>query len=405
MRPTIAVLPFDDLTDGASGSLLAVGLTEDIITDLSNLSGLNVIAQSSVATFSDQKLSPRLLAEKLGVSYVLRGSIRGPAPYHRVTAQLYDAGTDRQIWGERFDQNLRGVLEFQHEAAVRVVQGMSANLHAGDPELYSTRRFVASEAEALYRQAMDLVNPPNDAARLRIAQQAFERCIELDSEYAGGYAGLAYTSVFTTFWMHSTAPEADLRVAEAAAERALELDPSFGMAYTSLAFVKLIRRDFSAAVELSSNATKIQPNSPYVNIYHAYILAADGQAARGIPYAERAIRLDPLSERTPYLNILGFVSLQAGEYQLSLDAYYRSEERGGPSAGHNVAYHVAANVALGRLDEARKYLQILDSLGDVESRLELPLRKFRHADEAVEKILGRIRELRDADVALADNGV
>ncbi len=404
MRPTIAVLPFEDQTSSGGGEFLAAGLTEDIITDLSNLSGLTVIAQSSVAMFKGQDPSPQQMAEKLGVTYVLRGSVRGTAPNHRVTAQLYDARTGQQIWAERYDRDLRGALDFQNELAVRVVQGMSVSLRGNDLGRFSARHFVTYEAMALYRQAMDILNPPNDSARLQIAQQAFQRSIEIDPGYAGGYAGLAYTYVFATFWGHSATPEADLQTTVALAEQALAADPSFGLAYTTLAFVKLIRRDFAAALELSRTALEVQPGDPYINTYHAYILAADGQAAQGIPYAERALQLDPLSDRTPYLNILGFVSFHAGEYRQSLDALHRNQERGGPSPGGFEAYIVAANVALGRLDVASTHLQILDSYSEAGSRANIPLSRFRHPEEAAEKVLDRLRELRHADAALADDG-
>jgi len=403
IRPTIAVLPFNDQTGNGTGELLAAGLTEDIITDLSNLTGLNVIAQSSVAAIKGQDLSPQQMAEKLGVSYVLRGSVRGTAPNHRVTAQLYDARTDRQIWAERFDRDLTSALEFQDELAVRVVQGMSVSLRGDDLERFSARHSVTYEAEALYRQAMDILNPPNDAGRLRIARQAFQRTIEIDPGYAGGYAGLAYTHVFATFWGHSEAPEADLQTAVTLAEQSLAADPSFGLAYTTLAFVELIRRDFAAAVELSRTALEVRPADPYINIYHAYILAANGQAEQGIPYAERALHLDPLTERAPYLNILGFVSFHAGEYQRSLDAFRRNQERGGPSADNFRAYFVAANVALGRLDEARTHLHIRDGYGEGDGMINSPVSRFRHPEEAAEQVRSRIRELRAIDAAISVN--
>ena len=226
----------------------------------------------------------------------------------------------------------------------------------------------------------------------------------MDRSYAGGYAGRAYTHVFATFWNHSATPEADLQTAVTLAEQALAMDTSFGLAYTTLAFVELIRGNFAAAVERSGTALEVQPGDPYINIYHAYILAADGQAAQAIPYAERALQLDPLTERTPYLNILGTVSFDAGEYQQSLDAILRNRERRGPSFINFEAYLVAANVALGRLDEARKHLQILDSSGESGGNINAPLRWFRHPQEAEEKIRSRIRELRDANATLADHG-
>jgi tetratricopeptide (TPR) repeat protein len=168
-----------------------------------------------------------------------------------------------------------------------------------------------------------------------------------------------------------------------------------------------MRRDFAAAVELSRTAVESQPGNPYVNTYHAFILAANGQASQGMPYAERALQLDPLTERTPYLNILGFVSFHAAQYQRSLDAWHMNEERFGPNPHFFETYIVAANVALGRFDVARLHLQILDSYGEVDNvaRARLLLSRFREPEEAEEYVLSRIRELRDVDAALADDGV
>lgn len=392
-KPSIAVLPFDDRTENGIAALMAAGLTEDIVTDLSRLSVLDVIAQSSVVYLENQNLGPQEIAETLRVSYVLRGSIRGTAANQRVTAQLYETRTGRQVWAERFDRDLNDRLTTQDELASRIVRGISAGLGDIQALRIPTRYFPSDEARVLYRQAMSFMNPPSDSGRVSLGRQAFQRAIEIDPDYASAYAGLAYSYGFTVLFGHSESPTTDLQQATNLAEQALSRDPSTGLALTTLAFVELIRGNYFDAVAISRSAVDIQPGDPYINSYHAYILAADGLATEGIAHAEHAMRLDPLAVRGPHLNILGFVNYYAGEYQHSLDAYLENKVRGGPFMAGHQAYIVAAYAALGRTDEARKLLDYLDELGENWAAGPL-LHRFRRPEDA-EKLFDQIRELRN----------
>jgi tetratricopeptide (TPR) repeat protein len=135
------------------------------------------------------------------------------------------------------------------------------------------------------------------------------------------------------------------------ATRARSIDPSFGLTFSALAFIYLSQRKFDLALEMSSQAIKTQPNDPYITIYHGFIAAANGDLDSGIEYAKHALRLDPLSARTPYLNILGLLHFLAGNYPEALDALMRNQERGGP-LGPGAMQFLA--VTYSRMDETAR---------------------------------------------------
>ena len=363
-RPSIVVLPFHDSTDENNQALLAEGLTEDIITDLSKLSGINVIAYPSVLPYQQTAFNPLQIRNDLGVAYVLRGSIRGTADNIRITAQLYVTETGNQVWAQRFDRKVDDILNLQDELAIKIVQGMSVNLHAQETQRIQNRYRKNIEVYSLYKQAMALVNPPSDPARLKIARNIFQRLIEIAPTFPGGYAGTAYTYAFDVWWGHSKEPAEDIRKAFNLADKATQIDPFFGLSYSALAYAHLTQRDFDNALTASENAIKAQPNNPYVLAYHGYMLAANGEAKRGIKYAQQAIRLDPLSTRTPYLNILGVLYFHSGLYQNALEAFDKNIQQEGPANPVIQAYHAATFFSLGQKDKANNILNRLNDNQD-----------------------------------------
>ncbi|MEA3275139.1 MAG: hypothetical protein U9Q81_07615 [Pseudomonadota bacterium] len=391
-RPAIAVLPFGDATSDGGRTALAAGLTEDIITDLSRLSGIDIIALSSVRPYLERKATPQQIRRELGVTHVLYGSIRGTPDQLRVTAQLYETESGNEVWAQRFDRKLTDPLALQDELAVRIVEGMAVGFRGDEREPLHRGRVENAQARALYRQALDLVNPPNDVGRLLAARRAFERVIEIDPDFAGGYAGAGYTHAFMVFWGRSESPEEDTRKAFELSERALELDPSFGLAYSTQAFAYQSRRDFDNALAASSKSIEVEPNDPYVSVYYAAVLLSSGEADRGIDYAKRALRLDPLAPRTPYLNILGIANFHAGNYQEALDAFRRNIERGGPFGAHIQCYVTATYAHLGRIDEARENLETLRLYKDGFS-WEDWIRRWMKEPEEAERLLAPLRTL------------
>lgn len=383
-NPSIMVFPFENHIKDSSGDLLAMGLTEDIITDLSRLSDIDVIALSSVLSLNETIRDYVGVAKKLGVKYILHGSVRsdGQSDTARISAQLFDNNSGRQLWAQRFDREITNSLKLQDELASIIVQGMAESLtditFQNNKSLNPTNR----ETYELYKQAMSLVNPPADPWRLITARHAFEQVIKLDPAWAGGYAGSAYTYAFHVWWGHSKQPEKDRIHSISLANQALELDKSFGLANSALAFAYLYKGNFEKALSHSELAVKSQPGDPYVLAYHGYIHCANGDAEKGLPFIQRALRIDPSYSRTPFLNILGLVNFHAGKHDKALELFERNIKRGGPSNPGIQAYQAAALASLGRVDEARSIYTLIE-LQKNEFNYEQWLRRsFRKVEDA-----------------------
>jgi TolB-like protein len=367
-HPTIAVMPFENLTGEAGGDALATGLTEDIVIDLGAISTIDVISVSSVLPFKDNRVTPGEIGDELGASYVLRGSVRELSPRLRLSAQLYEAGTGRQLWAERLESMTGDTLAMQEGLARRVVSSLSISLKNEDERVFGREFTENKEAWQLYKQSLNLVNPPSDPARLELARGAFEQIIDMDPEFAGGYAGSAYTRSFLVFFGHSENPEQDRQAAMEMATKAREIDPTFGLTFSALAFIYLSNGQFQDALSVSDEAVKVHPNDPYVSAYHGFILGANGDLEGGMPYVERALRLDPLNARSPYLNILGVLSYFAGEYEQSRLSFLNNRERGGPYGAGSIRFLAAVYSRLGERARAESILKEADGLDPAEDK-------------------------------------
>ena len=272
------------------------------------------------------------------------------------------------MWAERFDREAGDELALQKELAQKVVSSLSISLQTDDSNPFGRNFTENREAWFLYKQAMNLANPPSDPARLELAQTAFEQLIEMDPGFAGGFAGSAYTRAFKVFFGHSEVPFADRQAAIELAARAREIDPSFGLTFSALAFIHMSKREFEQALQMSARAIEIQPNDPYIAVYHGFIIAATGDIEGGIEYAKRAVRLDPLHARTPYLNILGLLNYLAGRYDDALDALLRNQSRGGPYGPGQLRNLAATYSKLGELAKAEYTLKMADSLTPGDNR-------------------------------------
>lgn len=321
-KPAIAVLSFESASGETGGATFAVGLTEDIITEFSKLSGIDVISMRSIIAIKEKNLTIQQIGEKLRVSHILQGTVRLTQQRLRVTSQLLDAQTGKLIWAVSFDRKLKNQLKLEMELAIKVAEKLSVSLRDGERERvqFASLDPVAAEARRIFKQALRMMRSPSDPDRVQIARQSFEKLIEAAPDYAGGYAGVALLDAFYIYFGHSQSPEEDTSKAIELAEKALEIDPSFALAHIAMGFLHLVRRDFDKSLTASKKAISFQPSDSYTNAYHGFLLCIGGQAKRGAEYVERALRLDPLFPRTPYLNMLGVCYFHAGQYQAVLNA-------------------------------------------------------------------------------------
>ena len=203
-KPSIAVLPFTNMSSDAEQEYFSDGITEDIITDLSKISGLFVVARNSTFTYKGQAVKIRQVAEELGVRYVLEGSVRRAEDKIRITAQLIDALTGNHIWAERYDRELKDVFSVQSEVARQVAKAMAVTLKANENERLFQKYTTSIDAYDVFLQARRTVDAPSRDNILR-GEKLFSRVIELDPNFAGGFAGLSFNlSVQVRFQFSNT---------------------------------------------------------------------------------------------------------------------------------------------------------------------------------------------------------
>ena len=217
-KPSISVLPFTNMSDDKKQEYFSDGITEDIITDLSKVSGLFVIARNSSFQYKGKSVDVREVAHDLGVRHVLEGSVRRSGDELRITVQLVDATTGGHIWAERYDRAPKDVFAIQDEIAAKVAAELSVTLKASEQEQLYRRHTKNLEAYELFLRARSLIDPPPERKKI------LKRVIELDPKFAGGYAGLALTIGSVVSRGRSATPDEDIERVVELAQKALAVD-------------------------------------------------------------------------------------------------------------------------------------------------------------------------------------
>ncbi|MCX7055383.1 MAG: hypothetical protein NTU56_14485, partial [Proteobacteria bacterium] len=294
-RPSIAVLPFENRSDQEKDTFFVDGIHDDILTQLTKIGAMKVIARTSVEQFRDTKLSTKEIGEKLGVTRVLEGSVQRAGDRVRVTAQLIDATSDAHLWAESYDRELTAanIFAIQSEVATSIASALETTLTAAEKarvNIIPTRNLAAWEAFQLGRQRM----ARRTAGTLADAEQFFQRAIDLDPRFALAYAGLADS--LTLQIEHAGAPpEATLARADVAVGTALELDPNLAEAWAASALIRTFRNQYDRADPLYRRAIALNPN--YAAAYQRFSRNTGGLGRRdeALAAAEKAVELDPLS--------------------------------------------------------------------------------------------------------------
>jgi adenylate cyclase len=291
--PSVAVLPFHNLSAEQDKDYFSAGMTEEIISKLSRIGGLEVASRSSVATFTDPARDIQTIGRDLGVRYLLDGSVRRAGNRVRVTAQLVDRETGRNLWSEDFDGSLEDVFAMQEQTALKIAERLDLELspeEQRDVQKRSTDNIAAYDA---YLRGMALSREWGVRARLEQAIEQFERALELDPDYAAALAGLAF--VESDMYRNFDTSEARIQRAEDYATRAVELDPTMPDASHALGLIAGNRFDYRRAAELVREAVRLAPKeSRYwdnLSWALAYQTPPDGQGA--VDAAREAIRLQP----------------------------------------------------------------------------------------------------------------
>jgi TolB-like protein/DNA-binding winged helix-turn-helix (wHTH) protein/Tfp pilus assembly protein PilF len=294
-EPSIAVLPFENRSDEHKDAFFVDGIHDDILTQLTKIGAIKVIARTSVEQFRNTRLTSKEIGEKLGVTSVLEGGVQRAGDHVHVTVQLIDAATDAHLWAESYDRELTAtnIFAIQSEVAAAIAIALKTTLTPAERRSVNaipTQSLDAWEAYQLGKQRQ----ANRTIARLTEAEKFFQRAIDLDSKFALAYVGLADTLCLQV--EYSGVPRVTgLARAEQAVGTALKLDPNLAEAWASSASIADARQQYDRAETMFRRAIALNPN--YATAYHWFsIMLGDlGRADEARSIAGRAVELDPLS--------------------------------------------------------------------------------------------------------------
>ncbi|HEX6307486.1 MAG TPA: protein kinase [Longimicrobiales bacterium] len=292
-RSRIAVLPLADYSSDARDDYFADGLTEELISQVSKLGGLRVIARTSVVPYRASDKSVAEIARELRAGTVLEGSVRRDGNRVRITVQLIDARTEEQLWSDDYDAELADVIGVQTSIATKVAEALDVQLRQDERRQLARRATVDPEAYRLYLEGRHFWNK-RDIESFRKAVTLFREAVDRDPLYAPAWAGLADSYEMLSSSMNS--PEQAIQVARAAAERALAIDADLAEAHTALATILLNQElDWSEAERHFRQALALNPSYALAHQRYSALLAGTGRLDEAVRSSQRAQELDPLS--------------------------------------------------------------------------------------------------------------
>ena len=372
-KPSIAVLPFDNLSDDPEQSYFADGMTEDLITDLSKISGLFVIARNSSFAYKGQPVNVRQVAEELGVRYVLEGSVRRAGNEVRINAQLIDATTRGHLWAERYDGTLENIFDLQDQVTEKIVSALAISL-SGEEQTQLTRRST-DNAEAhdayLHGWARYKLLTPDDLAA---AVPFFEEAIRLDPDYAQAHAAIAslYWDVVQNDWAFDLGMPS--RRAEEFANTHLQkaLEKPTPLAHALQARILASWGFYDDAVVEAEKAVALDANDATALAGLADALLKAYRPAEAASYIERAMRLDPHYPPS-YLTILGGAQFGMEKFDEAASTFERAAKRNLTNE-LPLIYLASTYGHLGRIEDADYVIEKANELRNLMGLGELSLR-------------------------------
>jgi TolB-like protein/class 3 adenylate cyclase len=270
-KPSIAVLPFVNMSGDPKEEYFSDGITEEIITALSKIPHLFVISRQSTFTYKGKPVKVKQVSEELGVRYVLEGSVRKAGDKVRITAQLIDALTGHHLWAERYDRNLKDIFALQDEITLRIISALQVKLEGVEQSGLSVKGTDNLEAYLKLLQSREQANRFTKEGNI-LARRYAEEAIALDPKYAVAYLRLSATLIMDLRYGTTESPEQSLKRAEECIQKALALDDSSGEAHAFFGRIYLSKRQYEKAIAEGERALALDPNSDFVQAALAYSL-------------------------------------------------------------------------------------------------------------------------------------
>jgi TolB-like protein/Flp pilus assembly protein TadD len=290
LQPSIAVLPFFDMSPERDQDYFCEGMAEEILNALTRIDGLRVVARSSSFQFKGPALDVRKVGKELGARTVLEGSVRKAGSQLRVTAQLVSAGDGYHLWSERYDGGIEDVFAIQDGIAAKIVGALKLKLTPQERDAIQAKPTEEIQAYEYYLRGRQFVNQLSKR-RMTAAMQMFDRAIEIDPTYVPAYAGL--TTATAMMHMYWDADESLAVRAEWASAKAIELDPNSADAHASRGLSELLAKRFDAAEQAFERAIALNPRSFDAHYYYARCCASRGNTEKAVALFEKAAAVRP----------------------------------------------------------------------------------------------------------------
>ena len=363
-KPSIAVLAFQNMSGDPEQEYFADGITEDVITDLSKVSGLLVIARNSSFTYKGKAVDVRQVARELGVRSVLEGSIRRAGNRVRITAQLIDAETAGHLWADRFDRELSDVFAVQDEVTRRIVDALMIKLSPSEAAMLGAVKTTSSKAHDFFllgREALWGTIRNRDV--FDRSTDLFAQAIAQDSSYGEPYAGLAMAEVLNWQFHWTDGWSESLEKAERDVDLALQKSPQVAFVHYVASVFYLWKKDLDRSAAEADAALNLNPNYAQAHNSRGIVNIYGGQPLAAIPHIEQAIRLDPALKQL-YIHFLGSAYLVAGKFEAA-SALFRERIQLAPKTDLSRAFLA---VALGHLDEPEEAGRVWRELMEINPK-------------------------------------
>ncbi len=358
-KPSIAVLPFDNMSGDPEQEYFADGMVDDLITDLSKISGLFVIARNSTFTYKGKPVKVQQVAEELGVRYVLEGSVRRAGDQIRINAQLIDATTGGHVWAERYDSSLTDVFALQDKITQNIATALAVNLTAGEQERQTLQETDSPEAYDAFLRGWThyRLNTRDDFAK---AVPYLEKAIELDPSYGRAHAALAtiYWESWDKEWVRSLGISFNeaIEMARRHLEAAMK-DPT-PLAHRIASKMLSTQGRWDEAIAEAERAIALDANDPDGYAAMGRLLIKSGRPADGLEFIETAMRLDPQSD---YLYRLGDAQFHMERYDEAAATMLRATKRN-PGGEWSFVLLAAAYGQLEREPEAKAAIETFNEM-------------------------------------------
>ena len=382
-KPSIAVLPFVNMSEDPKQEYLSDGITEQITTTLSKVPSMFVIARTSSFAYKGKPVKVQQVSEELGVRYVLEGSVQRSEDRVRITAQLIDAIDGKHMWAQRYDRQLKDIFKLQDEITLKIISALRIKLTEGE-KLNVIDKNAPSNVEYIEKvfEAQSYVNEWNKESNHK-ARQLLKEAIDLEPEHWLAYLGLAITHNVDVWLGTSSSPQESLGKAFKLCQKAISLDETQDWPHVVISNIYLLMRKYDMAIEEAKRAIALNPNSSRGYAYLGQNLTYSGRPEEGIEFIKKGMRLSPFPNITD-IGRLAIAYRYAGRYEESI-AEYRKCLKLSPNftlayVGLSMTYALA-----GRFEEAREaYSEALKI--DPEYSLEKGLKTFPYRPERIKLI-------------------